>query len=619
MDRRRRGYEYVEPTQINPHFVDFGNPQIYDEARMARLENIMDVRGARYDAGQALFAKQLEDVGALDLTALPSQTRQQSLEILSQSPEKLHQMVKDKYQGDYGAGFNDVMQQFSKDRALMGQLNNENKKAAQAFAEYQDLVKRGMAPQKYVPGQGMVTVGFEDYHENRMPGFNEEGKFVGGQYNALRGASDLTGYLDKGISKTLSNRLWQDILKENEKTPGFLEQVSRKGYTSEQLERFFNSENFDKEAFIQQLEGEVPHLAAEFEGVNDSELFDYAKNIIKTQVGEQLMRDYRQDPHHKPVEFNDSPLDPYYGLYTRNTVEDKGKVEAKRKELNDILTYIDSPEKESTYTYQSRYASSNNPTIKEPGNLKNDRNQLALDNTKKQFASIWNYIDQNAVELLGTFNVDEKAKNRLFIQHLINLDLPANLAKENNLIISPIDNNVFKDLKTSLFRQMSSSTLYSGKTGKLGGEVFGNNGEDIQNIEFVPSKGNIVFTIKDGKQYSLKDKDMANLPNELRWTLQTIEKLYAGKFDYEFDTNSITSPVVVNMNVLGRNIPVIPEFTWTVNPQTGQKIFTKKYKTPGGKYITDNSGTPLEEPVIEFQDMINPFFARIAATQGVTK
>lgn len=297
MDRRR----YPQQQYVPPEMVDFGQMDFGHDIIAQQMPGILQNYQQRWDMQDAAIAKLLEEQAG---TQMLEGDAQAVGNLLKDSFDGIDTLVKEKYQGDRGAAAMDIVKRLSAAKAPLAQAKAEKEKYDKAFAEYQNAAQRGQAPKTFIPGEGYKTLDFETYHSlQEQQAFGEKG-YTPRSYNSLRGASDLSGYLDKGISKKLSSRVWQDILKENEKTPGYLEQITRKGYTGEQLEKYFDPKNFDQDAFVKELVGEVPHLAKEFENASPEELFDYAKGIIKSQVSEQLARDYKKDLDYTP---NPSP------------------------------------------------------------------------------------------------------------------------------------------------------------------------------------------------------------------------------------------------------------------------------------------------------------------------
>jgi hypothetical protein len=338
MDNYRRRYGYQEPPQINPNLVDFGQLPMYNPQDTERLAQIGQQAQQRYDTSQATIAKYLEDVSAADFSGLDQGIRDRLMLELDTNAARIQDRVSKDYQGDYGRALPEILKGLSRDRGLMHQGIQESAKAKQAFAEYQDSAKRGLAPQKYIPGQGLVTMSFEDYHKQsgRLPGFTEEGKFVGGQYAPLRGASDLSGYLRENVSAALNAQSVEGGLNPSKNALGFLVQSIKEGMSDPEIyNMFFNKEGqlttYGKQ-LAGQLKGEVNFLQDEFDGQSDEELVKYATPIIQGQVTERLKYDYKQDPNYtSPGGGNEDPLTRLRNLPTKTTT--KGDVVTTAKEL----------------------------------------------------------------------------------------------------------------------------------------------------------------------------------------------------------------------------------------------------------------------------------------------
>lgn len=611
---RRRGYGYQQPPQINPNLVDFGQLPMYNPQDTERLAQIGQQAQQRYDASQATIAKYLEDVSAADFSGLDQETRDRLMLELDTNAARIQDRVSKDYQGDYGRALPDILRGLSRDRGLMHQGIQESAKAKQAFAEYQDLAKKGMAPQKYEPGKGLVTMSFEDYHEGRLPGFTEEGKFVGGQYAPLRGASDLTGYLDKGISKTLSNRVWQDILRENEKTPGFLEQVSRKGYTNEQLEKYFNSPDFNKEAFVQQLKGEVPHLAAEFEGVPESELFDYAKNIIKTQVSEQLMRDYKQDPNYKPVEntggFGNLGFIP---MNVQEIIQDEGKVEKEREDIESAIEEVLDPKvaKKAEETFEKvNTPNSTQPTTIVAGLGPTPQLQTRvvpyvpkIDRFKQDYGLIYEWVSENNP------NLSPKDRDVYFLKLLRDSDIAANTRKVATGLLSPADikvKDVFDKQMLGLLSLQTELTEYNEnfkpkRRGKKSAAELVENKDASMHIRPLDGK---IFIKSGGKTYGTPDIDMTSLPEGQKKAFRLMKEISQKAVAYdEKSAEPIYSDVPYTREYNGRAMRVFPIFQWKVNPNNPLQKELYETFTDGQNIITDN-GEPITRKVNRWEEEV---------------
>lgn len=336
MDNYRRRYGYQEPPQINPNLVDFGQLPMYNPQDTERLAQIGQQAQQRYDTSQATIAKYLEDVSAADFSGLNPEIRDRLILELDANAARIQDRVSKDYQGDYGRALPEILKGLSRDRGLMHQGVQESKKLAQARAEYQQQLARGQAPKKWINGQ-LQTLSFDKYHEGKLPTFDEQsGKLIGGQYEPLRGASDLSGYLKENISAALNAQSVEGGLNPSKNALGFLVQSTKEGMSDPEIyNMLFNKEGqlttYGKQ-LAGQLKGEVNFLQDEFDGQSDEELVKYATPIIQGQVTERLKYDYKQDPNYKPPGGGDeNPLTRLRNLPTKTTT--KGDVVTTAKEL----------------------------------------------------------------------------------------------------------------------------------------------------------------------------------------------------------------------------------------------------------------------------------------------
>lgn len=305
MDNYRRRYGYQEPPQINPNLVDFGQLPMYNPQDTERLAQIGQQAQQRYDTSQATIAKYLEDVSAADFSGLDQGIRDRLMLELDANAARIQDRVSKDYQGDYGRALPEILKGLSRDRGLMHQGVQESAKAKQAFAEYQDLAKRGMAPRKYFPGQGFITMDFEDYHKQhsgRLPGFNEEGKFVGGQYATLRGAGQHEDFIMKNFSKELQDRVisMNPKLANIEGVGQMLQTGTLKGVSDDAVERIFFDKNGNLtssgKAYVETFKNNSQFAPEEFGEMmkDDKAMGRFVADIVKAQTVQSVVNDYKQ-------------------------------------------------------------------------------------------------------------------------------------------------------------------------------------------------------------------------------------------------------------------------------------------------------------------------------------
>lgn len=302
-----------------PRYNPYGNrlqqPEQYDTGEVPYISyqsentNPMLMQGMqqmqqRYDLAQTAIGKYLEENAAGKFRDADYENVVNSL---NKKLEDIKTNVKDKYQGDYGAAANDVIQQLGKARSTFHQ-------AEQAYAE----------EQKYLPiyqklkseGKLVTPKGYDPFQQSS---FDEEtGKFKDIDYSQMYERNDYNKWVQENISNRLNQHVDDDITgvinRASDSKNAFLIMTKTKGYRPEDIAGEVTKD--DVEMFIQQN----PTYRMEFSDANGNIDMNAAKDFItntaKNQVYHQIDRSLTANPYWKGKEGDsnggdsgDGPLD----------------------------------------------------------------------------------------------------------------------------------------------------------------------------------------------------------------------------------------------------------------------------------------------------------------------
>lgn len=176
------------PQDFNPGevpYISYYNPQ-RDEMLMQGMETMQN----RWDVAQSAIAKYLEEAGA---TEMRGPDREAVINRINTNLEDLKGKVKEKYQGDYGAAVNDIIQNLSKSKGVLSQAKQEYERAK----PYEALAAK-------LGAEGKLLFTGEDFRSKSA--FDESGNYKGLDYNVIREKSDYDREIAQdvvaGIDKT---------------------------------------------------------------------------------------------------------------------------------------------------------------------------------------------------------------------------------------------------------------------------------------------------------------------------------------------------------------------------------------------------------------------------------
>jgi len=295
-----QNYEYYSGN-YNPGIVDFGQLNFYNPKDTEFLAQISANRQQRYDVAQGELAKHLERMSAADFSALPLDVRQQLEYELDKNIANVYENVVTNYDSDFGRALPEINNALAKDRKLLYEGEQENKRYAQALAEYQSLSAQGKAPRVIEYDEDTKsftprTISFEEYHY--LPTFDEKGKFVPGVYNPLRGAGEHEQFIKTNFSNEISN-IVKSITPKLTTREGidFLKSGSVKGLSEKEIKkRIFDDEGNLTVKGKQMVETfrNSPQAEVEFGKYyhDDKALGKYLVDVISSQVYQSVIDNY---------------------------------------------------------------------------------------------------------------------------------------------------------------------------------------------------------------------------------------------------------------------------------------------------------------------------------------
>lgn len=293
-------------------YVSMYDPQ-YEQGLLQALAQ----RQARYDAGvQAMTEYKSQIAGA----TLNSADRPYVEKQLGKDVEELSSLVKNEYNGDYGAAIN----------RLSDEITSRKNYYLPAVQRYQEQQKVDPVVRQLEAEDKLIWNGGTDPRQQSV--YNEEGKFAGiPQYN-FKARSDY----DKEIAnrfKAAGDKI-TEVVKRSKSMPGYFEAIKTKGLgalSPEDLNRIVSDndvQNFIKETTY----GIDPTLKGQDA---KSYIIDKLNSIFTTQTDKQYIWDkLGEDMRAMQGSQQNQPL--AIPWKSTNIVTDDGSIEKTRGDLNDL-------------------------------------------------------------------------------------------------------------------------------------------------------------------------------------------------------------------------------------------------------------------------------------------
>ncbi|MFQ3676237.1 MAG: hypothetical protein SNJ64_06840, partial [Endomicrobiia bacterium] len=355
MDRRKKYYksdeDYGYQVYNDPGIIDFGNIIMYNPQDTANLAQVGQMMQERWDKAKGAISKYWEDLGAANLGSYGESVRKE----LDKRFNLLEGTIEKDYGGDYGRAANEIIENLSKDRALMHQASIAANSEREARNKYEQLRVAGKAPQKMsITKEGipiMEQYTFEKWNEEKVGnnyagGIDENtGRFILPRFAELRGASDVTSYIRDNISKAINEETNYSKLKEDNNILGMLIYDIWSGKTDTQIKNEFLNNPTNLKALANQLRNEVDFFGEETEGVSDQKVVEYVLPIIQNQVYRKVIPHYLANPNKDGVKNRKTPDITQNPIFTdegvineanEKAIKELEKIDSKIKEVEEI-------------------------------------------------------------------------------------------------------------------------------------------------------------------------------------------------------------------------------------------------------------------------------------------
>jgi hypothetical protein len=625
MERRRQVYEqpqYVDPGMVNIPNIQMFSPEIGNMA-MQGLNKSQE----RYDAAQGTIAKYLEDMGSVPVRDADKANVYGKLQ---SDLDNIHAQVKGGG-GDYGAYLPEIIKSLSKARGTMHLASQDYAKEQEARKIYQAQLAQGKAPRTMVRGEdGKVVerpMTFDEFTHglgDDRSGFTKEGQYKGFSVDAIRGR----GEHDKWSMENVSKPIMQQIEERNPEImrqlgpafEGMYRSVTTGGMSDAEVEHYFTKVGSGKK---DELMGDVltntflnnsTFAKEEFTNPNGTVDFAAAKDYLKDLVKAQTVRRSQQQLGNLPQQKEGANTSgtQFPKINTSSSIEDAGKIERVRKNLNSLLEYVSKdPNQRASENdvLKRRYSgASSNPSISTDELAISPNKDKVLEEFKKNFAPMWNKISSESGP------ITQQAKEKIFVEHLLNTGVAEASLKRNELSVTPNEKELFDNMKQSLTRALADTKLIDTRGNeKIGSEIFGEGGKEIAQLKFEPSKGNLKFTI-GGNNYTIKNVENSETYNELKAILKVAGEIYKGAYDYSKDNITLTTPVTFTRRFRdGVEREVKPTFDWELNTKTGEKTLYESYEVFNNETKKYEKLMGIKVPANEIE-IIKELFMKLTST-----
>lgn len=305
------GSRQMQPEQYDTGDVPYISYQDPDADKI--IAQGMQNMQQRYDLTQSAMGKYMEENAKGDFS---DKDYVPVMSNLNSRLEKIRQNVKDKYQGDYGAAANEVIQELGKARNIFFQAEAEKKKED----KYGPLLDKMKAEKKLLwePGKG-------DPRERAA--FDENGNYAPRDYSGFVEKSDYEKLIAEDFVKGIDKKSIEGGLG-NSNIDGILQSVTRQGLavfgdTPEQ-----QNAGVDKlvDAYLPVFkQNSTAKLDPEFK--DDNDIKDYIKKTVFGMASNVVSRQNMGDPNFDKNKGTPDPNQPtppkLTRLYSTSTIGDK--------------------------------------------------------------------------------------------------------------------------------------------------------------------------------------------------------------------------------------------------------------------------------------------------------